>query len=99
MNHPSRTMLPGYLVDPEVEGRRAEEMMPVRRAPAARCSRCVRQARVALRVFTDTARLLQQRIGALSPEILALPLVDVRCVEKKCKSNIPVTVGDLLGYA
>lgn len=71
---------------------------PVKRAPAARCDRCTRRARVAVRMFVATTMVLRDRLGQLPPEVLALPLFDVRCVEGKCKTDIPVTVGDALGY-
>lgn len=67
-------------------------------ALAARCS-CGRRPTVPLRVFTEAARLLRARLGPLPPELLDLPIVDVRCRESTCKANVPVRVGDLLGYA
>lgn len=70
---------------------------PAKFAPAARCS-CARRPTMALRVFTETVRLLRERLGALPPEILALPIVDVRCRESGCKHNVALRVGDLLGY-
>lgn len=71
---------------------------PAKFAPEARCS-CPRRPTVQLRAFTETMRLLRQRLGALPPEILNLEAVDVRCREASCKNNVPVRVGDLLGYS
>ena len=66
-------------------------------APDTRCT-CPRRPTVPLRAFTEAARILRERLGELPAEILNLPLVDVRCRESTCKNNVPVLVGDLLGY-
>lgn len=72
---------------------------PAKFALRAMCPACVRHPTVPVRVFTEAARVLRQRLGSLPLEILNLPLLDVRCRETpKCKHNVPLLVGDLLGY-
>lgn len=77
--------------------RDAKALAAAKFAPLARCT-CPRQPTAPIRVFTETARILRERIGQLPAELLTLPLFDVPCREKKCKQLVPVLVGDLLGY-
>lgn len=64
----------------------------------ARCD-CARRPTVPVRVFAEAAAKLRARLGALPPELLNLPLADVRCREKRCDHNVPLLIGDLLGYS
>lgn len=70
---------------------------PAKVALRARCI-CPRRPTVPVRVFAEVAARLRARLGDLPPELLSLPLADVRCREKRCDHNVPLTVGDLLGY-